>query len=163
MRLAFVEVRAMVCLPQETYQSFASQSSPEPKAPALERGKERARVGAASPRQDAMRSSVHMRTLLLPVTVLGSSASLAQSKLDASILSYDGKDFTRTETTLMQEGKAAVGTKLEANSPAYKALAEGHSYTGPVTVFGKNYQGNYAPLIGADGKVTGALFVGVPK
>ena len=63
----------------------------------------------------------------------------------------------------MQEGKAAVGTKLEADSPAYKALAAGHSYTGPVTVFGKNYQGSYAPLIGADGKVTGALFVGVPK
>jgi methyl-accepting chemotaxis protein len=110
-----------------------------------------------------MRRLFLMLSLLLPVTVLGSSASLAQSKLDASILSYDGKDFTRTETTLMQEGKAAVGTKLEANSPAYKALAEGHSYTGPVTVFGKNYQGNYAPLIGADGKVTGALFVGVPK
>ena len=90
-----------------------------------------------------MRRLFLMLTLLLPVTVLGSSASLAQSKLDASILSYDGKDFTRTETTLMQEGKAA--------------------YTGPVTVFGKNYQGNYAPLIGADGKVTGALFVGVPK
>jgi methyl-accepting chemotaxis protein len=110
-----------------------------------------------------MRRLFLMLTLLLPVTVLGSSASLAQSKLDASILSYDGKDFTRTETTLMQEGKAAVGTKLDANSPAYKALAEGHSYTGPVTVFGKNYQGNYAPLIGADGKVTGALFVGAPK
>jgi len=47
MRLAFVEVRAMVCLPQETYRSFASQSSPEPKAPALERGKERARVRMA--------------------------------------------------------------------------------------------------------------------
>ena len=47
--------------------------------------------------------------------------------------------------------------------PAYKALTEGHSYTGPVTVFGKNYQGNYAPLIGADGKVTGALFVGLAK
>jgi hypothetical protein len=95
--------------------------------------------------------------------VLGSSASLAQSKLDASILSYDGKDFTRTETTLMEGGKAAVGTKLDPASPAYKALAEGHSYTGSVTVFGKTYQGNYAPLIGADGKVTGALFVGVPK
>jgi hypothetical protein len=27
-RLAFVEVRATVCLPQETYQSFVSQSSP---------------------------------------------------------------------------------------------------------------------------------------
>jgi hypothetical protein len=42
-------------------------------------------------------------------------------------------------------------------------LVEGHSYTGAVTVFGKNYQGNYAPLMGADGKVSGALFVGVPK
>jgi hypothetical protein len=40
-------------------------------------------------------------SLLLPVTVIGSSASLAQSKLDASVLSYDGKDFFRTETTLM--------------------------------------------------------------
>ena len=101
--------------------------------------------------------------LLLSVTLLVSSASWAGTKLEATTFSYDGKDFVRTETTLMQEGKAAVGTKLEANSPAYQALAEGHSYTGPVTVFGKNYQGNYAPLIGADGKVTGALFVGVPK
>jgi hypothetical protein len=42
-------------------------------------------------------------------------------------------------------------------------LAEKHSYTGPVTVFGRNYQGNYAPLMSEDGKLTGALFVGVPK
>jgi len=102
-------------------------------------------------------------SLLLPVTALGSGASLAQSKLDASILSYDGKDFVRTETTLMNNGQSAVNTKLDASSPAYQALVEKHSYTGPVTVFGKDYQGNYAPLIGADGKLTGALFVGVPK
>jgi methyl-accepting chemotaxis protein len=110
-----------------------------------------------------MRSMFLMLSLLLPVTLLGSSGSWAQSKLDASVLSYDGKDFVRTETTLMNNGQSAVNTKLERDSPAYKALAEGHSYTGPVTVFGKNYQGNYAPLIGANGKVTGALFVGVPK
>ena len=110
-----------------------------------------------------MRSMFLMLSLFLPVTVLSSTASLAQSKLDSSILSYDGKNFVRTETTLMNNGQAAVNTKLEPDSPAYKALAEGHSYTGPVTVFGKNYQGNYAPLIGADGKVSGALFVGVPK
>jgi hypothetical protein len=103
-----------------------------------------------------------MLSLLLPAMFF-SGASSAQSKLDASILSYDGKDFTRTETTLMNNGQSAVNTKLDPSSPAYKALAEGHSYTGSVTVFGKNYQGNYAPLIGADGKVTGALFVGVTK
>jgi len=110
-----------------------------------------------------MRSMFLMLSLLLPVTLLGTSISLAQSKLDASILSYDGKDFVRTETSLLNNGQPAVNTKLDHESPAYKALTEGHSYTGPVTVFGKNYQGSYAPLIGADGKVTGALFVGVPK
>ena len=102
-------------------------------------------------------------SLLLPVTLLVSSASLAETKLEASIFSYDGKDFVRTETTLMQGGQSAVGTKLDHDSPAYKALTEKHAYTGPATVFGQNYQANYAPLIGEDGKLTGALFVGVPK
>jgi len=102
-------------------------------------------------------------TLLLPVTVLVGSASLAETKLDASILSYDGKDFVRTETTLMDKGQSAVNTKLDPDSPAYKALVEKKSYTGPATVFGRDYQANYAPLIGEDGKLTGALFVGVAK
>jgi hypothetical protein len=101
--------------------------------------------------------------LLLVVAALGSSASLAQSKLDASILSYDGKNFVRTETTLMNNGQVAVGTKLDPDSAAYKALVEKKSYTGPATVFGKDYQANYAPLTSADGKLTGALFVGAPK
>ena len=101
--------------------------------------------------------------LLLPVTSLVTSASLAQSKLDASIFSYDGKDFVRTETTLMQGGQSAVGTKLDHDSPAYKALSEKHSYSGPATAFGHNYQGNYAPLTDGEGKLTGALFVGIPK
>ena len=112
---------------------------------------------------NSMRRIFLILTLLLPVTVLGSGASLAQSKLDASIFSYDGKDFVRTETTLMQGGQSAVGTKLDHDSPAYKALSEKHSYIGPATVFGQNYQADYSPLIGEDGKVTGALFVGVPK
>jgi methyl-accepting chemotaxis protein len=103
-------------------------------------------------------------SLLLSITMLTSVAASAETKLDSSILSYDGKDFVRTDTTLMQEdGKSAVGTKLDHDSPAYKALVEKHSYVGPAAAFGKNYQGNYAPLIGADGKLTGALFVGVPK
>jgi hypothetical protein len=83
----------------------------------------------------SMRRIFLILSLLLPVTVLVSSASLAQTKLDASILSYDGKDFVRTETTLMNEGQAAVGTKLEPDSAAYKALVEKKSYTGPVSFF----------------------------
>ena len=102
-------------------------------------------------------------TLFLPATVLVSSASWAQTKLEASIFSYDGKDFVRTKTTLTDKGQSAANTKLDQNSAAYKALIEKHSYTGPATVFGQDYDANYAPLIGGDGKLTGALFVGVPK
>ena len=110
-----------------------------------------------------MRRLLLVPSLLLPVMMLINSASMAETKLDASIFSYDGKDFVRTETTLTQDGQSAVGTKLDHESPAYKALVEKHSYIGPATVFGHSYQADYAPLIGADGKLTGALFVGVPK
>ena len=101
--------------------------------------------------------------LLLPVAALMSSASFAQTKLEATIFSYDGTDFVRTTTTLMQSGKSADDTKLDPKSAAYKALVQKHSYTGPATIFGEDYQANYAPLIGGDGKLTGAVFVGVPK
>jgi len=110
-----------------------------------------------------MRRLFLMPSLLLPVTLLVSGASLAQTKLDASIFSFDGQDFVRTDTTLMQNGQSAVGTKLDHDGAAYKALVEKHSYTGPATVLGQNYQANYAPLFGANGKLSGALFVGIPK
>ena len=102
---------------------------------------------------------------LMPVLSHGSAPSSASvaPKLDASIFSWDGKDFTRTQTTLMEGGKSAVGSKLDHDSPAFKALSEKHSYSGEATVFGKKYDAHYAPLTGDDGSLTGALFVGVPK
>jgi len=107
----------------------------------------------------SMRRIFLILTLLLPVTVLVSSASYAETQLAATIFSYDGKDFVRTETTL----KSAANTKLGRDSAAYKALVKKRSYTGPATLFGQDYQASYAPLIGEDGQLTGALFVGVPK
>ena len=111
----------------------------------------------------SMRRVFLILTVLLPVTVLVSSASWAETKLEASIFAYDGKDFVRTNTTLTDKGQSAVNTKLDQNSAAYKALIEKHSYIGPATVFGRDYDADYAPLIGGDGKLTGALFVGAPK
>ena len=111
----------------------------------------------------SMRRIFLILTVLLPVTVLVSNASWAATKLEASIFSYDGKDFVRTNTTMMDKGQSAANTKLDQDSAAYKALIEKRSYTGPATVFGRDYDANYAPLIGEDGKLTGALFVGVPK
>jgi methyl-accepting chemotaxis protein len=111
----------------------------------------------------SMRRIFLILTLLLPVTVLVSSASLAATKVEATIFSYDGKDFVRTETTLTEDGKSAADTKLDHDSAAYKALVKKHSYTGAATVFGHGYEASYAPLVSEDGALTGALFVGVPK
>ena len=94
----------------------------------------------------------------------GSRAAQSQAKLESTIFSYDGHDFTRAKTTMLTaEGKSAAGTKLDPATPAYKALAGGHSFSGEATIFGKKYDANYAPLTGADGKVTGALFVATAK
>ena len=95
-----------------------------------------------------------------------SAQAVAQSeaRMEATIFSYDGKDFVRSRTTMMTEdGKSAVNTKLEHDSPAYKALTQKHSYIGDATVFGRHYDANYAPLISDDGRLTGALFIGVAK
>ena len=85
-------------------------------------------------------------------------------KLEATIFSWDGTDFTRSKTTMMKDdGTPATNTKLDHASPAYKALKQKHSYVGDATIFGKHYDADYAPLVGADGKLTGAIFVGVPE
>ena len=91
-------------------------------------------------------------------------AAQAQAKLEATIFAYDGQDFVRTKTTLVtKDGKPAVNTKLEHDTPAYKALVQKHSYAGEATVFGRKYDANYAPLTSEDGRLTGALFVAVAK
>lgn len=101
-------------------------------------------------------------TAWMHFTVLGVAASSAET-LAATIFSFDGRDFVRTNTTLMNNGQSATNTKLDHSSAAYKALIEKHSYTGQATIFGKVYDSRYAPIIGQDGKMSGALFVGVPK
>ena len=115
----------------------------------------------------AVVSLVALSAALLVLTLQGTHSRIVAenpAKLEASILSYDGKDFVRTKTTLTDaDGKSAVNTKLDHNSMAYKALVQKHSYVGTSEVFGKKYDADYAPLISDDGKLMGALFVGSPK
>ena len=112
---------------------------------------------------NSMRTMFLILSLLLPVTVLASGVASAETKLATTIFSYDGTDFVRTQTTLTQDGQSAVNTKLDHDSAAYKALSQKQSYTGAATIMGQGYEANYAPLVSADGKVTGARFVGIPK
>jgi len=111
----------------------------------------------------SMRRMFLILSLVLPAMAFVSPAAWAETKLEATIFSYDGTDFVRTKTTLTEDGESAAGTKLDHNSAAYKALSQKQSYNGPATLFGQDYDAHYAPMVGADGKLTGALFVAVPK
>ena len=98
----------------------------------------------------------NLLALVLPLLAIG-VASAAQ---ESTIFRYDGQDFIREKTTFMTEdGKSAVNTKLDRNSPAYKQLVQKQSYAGQGTIFGQKCDSDYAPLTNASGKLTGALFV----
>jgi hypothetical protein len=103
--------------------------------------------------------------LALVICGLGATAGeRAPTALEATIFSYDGQDFVRVKTTLhTEDGKSAVNTKLARDNPAFQALVQKHSWSGDTKVFGHSYDAHYAPLTNDDGRLTGALFVGVPR
>jgi Cache 3/Cache 2 fusion domain len=75
-----------------------------------------------------------------------------------------GDQYVRVLTTVKtEEGKRAVGTPLDANSPAIAKLNNGEAYYGDATVFGKTYDAGYEPIKDASGAVIGAYFVGYAK
>jgi hypothetical protein len=80
---------------------------------------------------------------------------------EASILLKNGDQYVRVATTLKKEdGSSAVGTLLDANSPALAKLNSGAAYYGEATVFGESYNAGYEPIKDASGAVIGAYFVG---
>ena len=110
------------------------------------------------------RISAWVGKVILASVLAFSAAGIALAGQESTIFSYDGQDFIRKHTTLVtKEGKSAVNTKLEHDSPGYKALIQKRSYTGEVTLFGKKCVANYAPLTDENGQLTGALFVCVKK
>lgn len=109
---------------------------------------------------NAYRFSASTWKLPLAIALSFATAGIALAGQESTIFKFDGKDFVRTHTTLMTEqGKSAMNTKLDHNSPAYKALMQKHSYTGMTTLFMKKCDSIYAPVLDASGKMTGALFV----
>lgn len=69
---------------------------------------------------------------------------------------------TRVATTVMKEGKRAVGTTVD---PAVEAvvLKEGRSYQGKAVILEEEYQTSYLPLKSAGGETIGILFAGTSE
>src|SRR5262245_42906324 len=82
----------------------------------------------------------------------------------ATVFAKNGDQYVRVATTVKKEdGTNAVGTALDANSPAIAKLNNGEAYYGDATVFGKTYAAGYEPIKDASGAVIGAYFVGYAK
>ena len=91
---------------------------------------------------------------------LFSFSTLSFAELGSTIFTFDGQDFIRTETTLMDEdGNLAINTKLDRSHPGYKIMLKKKSWSGKDIVVGRQLYSYLAPLIDKDGKVTGALAV----
>lgn len=61
------------------------------------------------------------------------------------------------------DGSRAVGTYIPADSPVYQAVMRGETYIGRATVVGSMYAAAYEPIRDKNGKIVGALFVGVKE
>jgi hypothetical protein len=82
----------------------------------------------------------------------------------ATLFVKSGDQYVRVATTVKKEdGTSAVGTALDANSPAIAKLKNGEAYYGDATIFGKTYVAGYEPIKDTSGAVIGAYFVGYPK
>jgi hypothetical protein len=82
----------------------------------------------------------------------------------ATLFAKSGDEYVRVATTLKKEdGSSAVGTALDATSPAVAKISKGGPYYGDATIFGKPYVTGYEPIKDASGAVIGAYFVGQQK
>ena len=79
----------------------------------------------------------------------------------ATLFIFKDNQFFRATTTLKKDdGQRAIGTALDPESAAAKALAAGQPYTGQITLFKRLHMATYLPVAFENG-TRGAVFVGI--
>jgi methyl-accepting chemotaxis protein len=86
----------------------------------------------------------------------------AQTGVTATIFVKCGDDFVRISTSIKkQNGERAIGTALNRAHPGYSRLTSGQPYVGYATLFGTQYLTQYDTIKDVQGRVIGALYVGI--
>ncbi|MFZ5812298.1 MAG: methyl-accepting chemotaxis protein [Thermodesulfobacteriota bacterium] len=67
---------------------------------------------------------------------------------------------TRLTTTIVRDGKRAVGTKMDNPKVIETVLEKSQPFIARNVILGRNYDTAYWPLIDADGKTAGMFFIG---
>jgi methyl-accepting chemotaxis protein len=67
---------------------------------------------------------------------------------------------TRVSTTIIRDGKRATGTRMDNPAVLENVLAKGQRFIGRNVILGRDYTTIYWPIVKADGKTGGMLFIG---
>ena len=78
----------------------------------------------------------------------------------ATLFVRDGDDFVRISTNVMKDGARAVGTVLDPNGKAIKAIRNGQSFSGQVDILGNPFITQYSPIKDLRNEIIGVLYVG---
>ena len=84
--------------------------------------------------------------------VSGSSATIFQL--------VDDKLLRISTTVKKQDGQRAVGTYIPSDSPVYKSIMQGKTFSGKAFVVNTWYLTTYAPIWDIDKEIVGAIYVG---
>jgi methyl-accepting chemotaxis protein len=95
-----------------------------------------------------------------PGFTLSADTFVDQVKKDLNLECTIFQGDTRVSTTIMKEGKRAVGTKLDNPVIVDTVLTKGKRYIGRNKIFGSEYDTAYWPIIDAHGKIAGMFFIG---
>ncbi len=79
----------------------------------------------------------------------------------ATLFVKHGEDFIRISTNIMQKnGERAIGTKLDPNGKAIKAIQQGQAFYGVVDILDNPYITGYEPMLNNQGQLIGVWYVG---
>lgn len=78
----------------------------------------------------------------------------------ATIFARSGNDFVRISTNVMKEGRRVVGTVLDPEGKAIKAIRNGEPFYGQVDILGNPFLTAYVPIKNRAGETIGILYVG---
>ncbi|MFU2208260.1 methyl-accepting chemotaxis protein [Solidesulfovibrio sp. C21] len=67
---------------------------------------------------------------------------------------------TRVATTIERGGKRAIGTRMDNPEVLDTVISKGNRFLKINQILGRDYNTAYWPMVGADGKITGMLFIG---
>jgi len=79
----------------------------------------------------------------------------------ATLFVRDGQDFVRVSTNVKKgDGSRAIGTKLNMNGAAGKAISRGEAYFGQVDILGNPFLTAYSPIYNSARDIIGIWYVG---